>query len=162
MGVNYEEKIMKQKIELSVNGEVWEVEAAPHRTLLEVLREDLGLTGAKEGCGLGTCGSCTVLIDDAPMLSCLTLALEAQGKNITTIEGLMKDNKPDPLQEAFVNHGALQCGWCTPGAIMSSKALLENNPNPSREEIREALAGNLCRCTGYKKIVEAVESVTKE
>jgi len=153
---------MKQKIELSVNGEVWEVEAAPHRTLLEVLREDLGLTGAKEGCGLGTCGSCTVLIDGAPVLSCLTLALEAQGKNITTIEGLMKDNKPDPLQEAFVNHGALQCGWCTPGAIMSSKALLENNPNPSREEIREALAGNLCRCTGYKKIVEAVESVTKE
>ncbi len=153
---------MKQKIELSVNGEVWEVEIAPHRTLLEVLREDLGLTGAKEGCGLGTCGSCTVLIDDAPMLSCLTLALEAQGKNITTIEGLMKDNKPDPLQEAFVNHGALQCGWCTPGAIMSSKALLEDNPNPSREEIREALAGNLCRCTGYKKIVEAVESVTKE
>ncbi|NQU02711.1 MAG: (2Fe-2S)-binding protein [Syntrophaceae bacterium] len=153
---------MKQKIELSVNGEVWEVEAAPHRTLLEVLREDLGLTGAKEGCGLGTCGSCTVLIDGAPVLSCLTLALEAQGKNITTIEGLMKDNKPDPLQEAFVNHGALQCGWCTPGAIMSSKALLEDNPNPSREEIREALAGNLCRCTGYKKIVEAVESVTKE
>ncbi len=153
---------MKHEIELSVNGEVWEVEAAPHRTLLEVLREDLGLTGAKEGCGLGTCGSCTVLIDGAPVLSCLTLALEAQGKNITTIEGLMKDNKPDPLQEAFVNHGALQCGWCTPGAIMSSKALLEKNPNPSREEIREALAGNLCRCTGYKKIVEAVESVTKE
>ena len=153
---------MKQKIELSVNGEVWEVEVAPHRTLLEVLREDLGLTGAKEGCGLGTCGSCTVLIDGAPVLSCLTLAVEAQSKSITTIEGLMKDNKPDPLQEAFVNHGALQCGWCTPGAIMSSKALLERTPNPSQEEIREALAGNLCRCTGYKKIVEAVESVTKE
>ena len=154
--------MMKQKIELSVNGEVWEVEVAPHRTLLEVLREDLGLTGAKEGCGLGTCGSCTVLIDGAPVLSCLTLAVEAQSKSITTIEGLMKDNKPDPLQEAFVNHGALQCGWCTPGAIMSSKALLEKTPNPSQEEIREALAGNLCRCTGYKKIVEAVESVTKE
>lgn len=153
---------MKHKIELSVNGEVWEVEVAAHRTLLEVLREDLGLTGAKEGCGLGTCGSCTVLIDGAPVLSCLTLAVEAQSKSITTIEGLMKNNKPDPLQEAFVNHGALQCGWCTPGAIMSSKALLEKTPNPSQEEIREALAGNLCRCTGYKKIVEAVESVTKE
>jgi carbon-monoxide dehydrogenase small subunit len=153
---------MKRKLELNVNDRLWEIEIEPHKTLLEVLREDLGLTGAKEGCGLGSCGSCTVLIDGAPMLSCLTLALEVQGKNVTTIEGLLKDNKPDPIQEAFVSHGALQCGWCTPGAILSSKALLEKNPSPSREEIREALAGNLCRCTGYKKIFEAVESITRK
>lgn len=154
--------MMKQKVELTVNGEVWEVEVAPHRTLLEVLREDLGLTGAKEGCGLGACGSCTVLIDGAPVLSCLILAVEAQSKSITTIEGLMKDNKPDPVQEAFVSHGAIQCGFCTPGSIMSAKALLERNPKPSREEIREALSGNLCRCTGYKKIIEAVESLSEK
>jgi aerobic-type carbon monoxide dehydrogenase small subunit (CoxS/CutS family) len=152
--------MMKRKLELNVNDEVWEIEAEPHRTLLEVLREDLSLTGAKEGCSLGACGACTVLIDGAPVLSCLTLAVEAQGKSITTIEGLMKDNKADPVQEAFVSHGAIQCGFCTPGSIMSAKALLKRNPTPSREEIREALSGNLCRCTGYKKIIEAVESLS--
>jgi aerobic-type carbon monoxide dehydrogenase small subunit (CoxS/CutS family) len=152
--------MMKRKLELNVNDEVWEIEAEPHRTLLEVLREDLSLTGAKEGCSLGACGACTVLIDGAPVLSCLTLAVEAQGKSITTIEGLMKDNKADPVQEAFVSHGAIQCGFCTPGSIMSAKALLKRNPTPSLEEIREALSGNLCRCTGYKKIIEAVESLS--
>lgn len=153
---------MKKKLELKVNEEMWDIEVDPHRTLLEVLREDLGLIGAKEGCGLGACGACTVLIDGAPVLSCLTLAVEVQNKAIRTIEGLMKDNQPDPLQRAFVDHGAIQCGFCTPGSIMSATALLGRNPRPSREEIKEALSGNLCRCTGYKKIIEAVESVGKE
>ena len=150
---------MKKKLELKVNEEMWDIEVDPHRTLLEVLREDLGLIGAKEGCGLGACGACTVLIDGAPVLSCLTLAVEVENKAIRTIEGLMKDNQPDPLQRAFVDHGAIQCGFCTPGSIMTATALLEKNPRPSREEIKEALSGNLCRCTGYKKIIEAVESV---
>ncbi len=150
---------MKKKLELKVNEEMWDIEVDPHRTLLEVLREDLGLIGAKEGCGLGACGACTVLIDGAPVLSCLTLAVEVENKAIRTIEGLMKDNQPDPLQRAFVDHGAIQCGFCTPGSIMTATALLEKNPRPSREEIKEALSGNLCRCTGYKKIIEAVESM---
>lgn len=153
---------MKRKLGLNVNDELWEIEVEPHRTLLEVLREDLGLTGAKEGCGLGACGACTVLIDGAPALSCLTLAVEVQNKNVRTIEGLLKEDQPDPIQLAFVDHGAIQCGFCTPGAIMSAKALLGKDPNPSRKEIEEALSGNLCRCTGYKKIIEAVESLAKE
>lgn len=153
---------MKRKIELTVNDELWELEVAPHRTLLEVLREDLGLTGAKEACGLGACGACTVLIDGSPVLSCLTLAVEVENTKIYTIEGLSTNGQPDPLQTAFVNHGAIQCGYCTPGAIMSAKGLLSRNPHPSREEIEEALSGNLCRCTGYKKIIEAVESVAKK
>jgi carbon-monoxide dehydrogenase small subunit len=156
---------MKRRIELKVNQELWDIEVEPHRTLLEVLREDLGLTGTKEGCGLGACGACTVLIDGAPILSCLTLAVEVQNKSITTIEGLAKDGQPHPIQLAFVNHGAIQCGFCTPGAIISAKALLDKNRNPSHEEIKEALSGNLCRCTGYIKIVKAVdeasESLTK-
>jgi carbon-monoxide dehydrogenase small subunit len=153
---------MKRKIELTVNDELWELEVAPHRTLLEVLREDLGLTGAKEACGLGACGACTVLIDGSPVLSCLTLAVEVENTKIYTIEGLSKNGKPDPLQASFVNHGAIQCGYCTPGAIMSAKGLLSRNAHPAREEIKEALSGNLCRCTGYKKIIEAVESVAKQ
>ena len=152
---------MKRKVELMVNDESWEIDIEPHETLLEVLRERLHLTGTKEGCGLGACGACTVLIDGLPVLSCMKLAVEVENQSIRTIEGLTKDGKPDPIQLAFVEHFAMQCGFCTPGAIMSSKALLDKNPNPSREEIREALAGNLCRCTGYKKIIEAVESVTK-
>ena len=156
---------MKRRIELKVNHELWDIEVEPHRTLLEVLREDLGLTGTKEGCGLGACGACTVLIDGAPILSCLTLALDVQNKSITTIEGLAKDGKPHPIQLAFVNHGAIQCGFCTPGAIISAKALLDKNPKPSHEEIKEAMSGNLCRCTGYIKIIKAVdeasESLTK-
>jgi carbon-monoxide dehydrogenase small subunit len=150
---------MKRNVELKVNDELWELEIAPHRTLLEVLREELALTGSKEGCGLGACGACTVLVEGSPTLSCLTLALEVQDKNIQTIEGLAKGGQPDPIQLAFVEHGAIQCGFCTPGTIMSSKALLERNPNPSQEEIKEGLSGNLCRCTGYKKIVEAVQSL---
>jgi len=153
---------MKRKLELNVNNEVWEVEVQPHRTLLEVLREDLSLTGAKEGCGLGACGACTVLGNGSPSLSCLTLATDVQNKEIRTIEGLTKDGQPDPIQLAFVDHGAIQCGFCTPGSIMSAKALLERNANPSREEILEAMSGNLCRCTGYKKIIEAVESLAEK
>ena len=153
---------MKRKMELNVNNELWEIEVEPHRTLLEVLREDLNFTGAKEGCGLGACGACTVIIDGAPTLACLTLAVEVQNKSIRTIEGLMKDGEPDPIQSAFIDHFAMQCGFCTSGVIMSSKALLEKVADPSEEQIREALSGNLCRCTGYKKIVEAVESVAKD
>lgn len=152
---------MKVEVNLKVNDELREIEIEPHRTLLEVLREDLGLTGAKEGCGLGTCGACTVIIDGMPVFSCLTLAIEAQHKSITTIEGLVKDGRPDPIQLAFVDHFAIQCGFCTPGMIMSTKALLDKNPKPSREEVKEALSGNLCRCTGYKKIIEAVESLAQ-
>ena len=150
---------MKRELELNVNEELWDVEIAPHKTLLEVLREDLGLTGTKEGCGLGACGACTVLVDGDPRLSCLTLALEVRDKQITTIEGLARNGRPDPVQRAFIDHGAIQCGFCTPGQILSAKALLEKTPNPSGDEIREALSGNLCRCTGYQKIVKAVESL---
>lgn len=153
---------MKRKLELNVNNEVWEIEVQPHRTLLEVLREDLSLTGPKEGCGLGACGACTVLVNGSPSLSCLTLATDVQNKEIRTIEGLTKDGQPDPIQLAFVDHGAIQCGFCTPGSIMSAKALLERNANPSREEILEAMSGNLCRCTGYKKIIEAIESAAEK
>ena len=150
---------MKRELELNVNDELWEVNVEPHKTLLEVLREDIGFTGAKEGCGLGACGTCTVLVEGVPLLSCLTLALEVQHKRITTIEGLAEEGRPDPVQKAFIEHGAIQCGFCTPGNILSTKALLDRNPRASREEIEEALAGNLCRCTGYQKIVEAVESL---
>lgn len=152
---------MKRKVELNVNDEWWDLEIAPHRTLLEVIREDLALTGAKEGCGLGACGTCTVLVDGSPTLACLTMALDVQGKKILTIEGLAKEGQPDPIQLAFVEHGAIQCGFCTPGAIMSSKALLDRNPSPSQDEVKEALSGNLCRCTGYKKIIEAVQAVAE-
>ncbi len=153
---------MKRKVELKVNNEHFEIEIDPYKTLLEVLREELGLMGAKEGCGLGACGACTVLIDGSPALSCLTLAVEVQDKSITTIEGLVKDGRPDPIQMAYINHGAIQCGFCTPGSILSAKALLDKNPKPSRNEIKAALSGNLCRCTGYNKIVEAVESVSRD
>ncbi len=153
---------MKHKVKLDVNEEIWEIDIAPHRTLLDVLNEDLGLMGTKEGCGMGACGACTVLIDGVPTLSCLTLALDVQERSILTIEGLGTEDEPAPIQKAFVEHGALQCGFCTPGMIMSSKALLDNNPNPSQEEIKDAISGNLCRCTGYKKIIEAVESLAEK
>ena len=151
---------MKQLIELRVNGDQYEVAVEPRRTLLEVLRDNLGLTGTKEGCDMGACGSCTVLLDNKAVLSCLTLAVEAQGKEITTIEGVAKDGKLHPIQEAFINHGAIHCGFCTPGMILSAKALLDENPRPTKEEIKEAIAGNLCRCTGYVKIVEAIMAVS--
>ena len=153
---------MKQLIELQVNGDLYEVAVGPQRTLLEVLRDNLGLTGTKEGCDLGACGSCTVLLDNKAVLSCLTLAIEAQGKEITTIEGIAKDGKLHPIQEAFINHGAIQCGFCTPGMVLSAKALLDENPHPTKEEAKEAIAGNLCRCTGYVKIVEAIMAVSSK
>lgn len=131
---------------------------SPNSTLLEVLRDDLGLMGVKEGCSEGVCGACTVLMDGAPVRSCLTLALEAEGTAITTIEGIALEGRLHPLQEAFVNLGAVQCGFCTPGAILASKALLDSDPNPTDEDIKVALAGNFCRCTGYAKILQAVKS----
>lgn len=147
---------MKQKVSFTVNGEVYEVEVEPWWTLLEVLREKLYLTGAKRGCDRGDCGACTVLINGIAKLSCLTLAVEAQGKEILTVEGLAQDKELHPIQQAFVERGAVQCGFCTPGMVLSAKALLDRNPTPSEEEVREGLSGNLCRCTGYTKIIEAV------
>ena len=148
---------MKRQISITVNREQYLLEIGSQRTLIDVLREDIGLTGTKEGCGLGTCGACTVIVDGEPALACLTLAVAVDGAQITTIEGLARDGQLHPLQEAFAAHGAVQCGFCTPGMIMSSKALLDRNPNPSEKDIRTAIAGNLCRCTGYYKIVEAVQ-----
>jgi len=141
-----------------VNGEQIPVSFAPYKTLLEVLREDLNLTGTKHGCELGECGACTVLLDGEPVLSCLVLALECEGRRIETIEGLARGTESHPLQAAFADHGGSQCGYCTPGVIMTAKALLDGNPNASREQIREATAGNLCRCTGYQQITESIES----
>ncbi len=142
-------------IQVTVNGETHELAVKPNHTLLDVLRQQLGLLGAKQGCGAGKCGSCTVLMNDRPVNTCLILAPQADGARILTIEGLA-EGKPHPLQTAFAEKGAVQCGYCTPGMILTAKALLERNPGPSAEEIRVALAGNLCRCTGYSKIVEAV------
>jgi carbon-monoxide dehydrogenase small subunit len=146
---------------LTVNGEPMEVSFAPYKTLLEVLREDLGLTGTKHGCELGECGACAVLVDGEPRLSCLVLALECPGKAIETVEGLANGPALHPLQTAFADLGAAQCGYCTPGILMTAKALLEHEPNPSRERIKEAISGNLCRCTGYQQIFEAIEEAGK-
>jgi aerobic-type carbon monoxide dehydrogenase small subunit (CoxS/CutS family) len=140
-----------------VNGEPRAVAFPGHHTLLEVLREELGLTGTKHGCELGECGTCTVLVDGSPLLSCLVLAQEAAGRRIETVEGLQRGNALHPLQATFADLGAAQCGYCTPGILMAAKALLAANPSPSRDEVSDALAGNLCRCTGYVKILEAVE-----
>jgi carbon-monoxide dehydrogenase small subunit len=148
---------MKAKIALSINGESTEVAFAPHKTLLEVLREDLGLTGTKHGCELGECGTCTVLLDGTPVLSCLVLGVACEGRAVKTIEGMARGSTLHPLQEAFADLGAAQCGYCTPAFLLAAEALLEANPQPSRAEIKEALAGNLCRCTGYLKIYEAIE-----
>ena len=155
-------EMKKTAITLNVNRETYDLVSYPNRTLLEVLRDDLRLTGAKEGCGEGVCGACTVLIDGTPVRSCLTLAVAVQGKEITTIEGLSLGEKLHPVQEAFVNHHAIQCGFCSPGMILTSCALLAENPNPTEKEIRRALSGNTCRCTGYAKIVEAVKSLAEE
>ena len=149
---------MKRILKLHVNGEEFEVLTEIHKTLLEVLREDLGLTGTKRGCDLGTCGACTVLIEGKPYLSCLTLAADVQGEKIITIEGLSGEGKPHPLQKAFVEKGAIQCGFCTPGIILTAKAFLDENPHPSEIEVKRAISGNLCRCTGYIKILEAILS----
>lgn len=148
---------MKELITLLVNGDTYELAVPPWRTLNEVLRDDLELTGTKLGCGTGDCGACTVLIDGRSVSSCLTLAVEAAGREITTIEALaVSTEELDPIQEAFVEKGAIQCGYCTPGMIMSAKFLLDRNPDPSEAEIRAGLSGNLCRCTGYNKIVDAI------
>ena len=142
---------------LSVNGEPVDVSFAPYKTLLELLREDLALTGTKHGCELGECGACAVLIDGEPQLSCLVLALECAGRSVETVEGMARGAELHPLQAAFADLGAAQCGYCTPGILLTAKALLSHEPQPSRERIQEAISGNLCRCTGYQQIVEAVE-----
>jgi len=152
---------MKQEIELKVNGELFRIKVETRRTLLEVLRETLGLTGTKEMCNKGDCGGCTVMIDGKPVLSCLTLAIEAQGKDILTIEGLAKGYELHPIQQTFVDHGAIQCGYCSPGFIMSAKALLDRNPNPTEDEIKEGISNNICRCTGYVQIVEAIQAAAE-
>jgi len=157
---------MKRMTTFLVNGRHYEVAIEPHMLLIEVLRNELDLTGTKQSCGIGNCGACTVLIDGKPVLSCLTLALTVVGKHITTIEGLAQGTALHPIQKAFIEHGAIQCGFCTPGMILSAKALLDGNPNPDQEEVKQALSGNLCRCTGYVKIIDAVlaaaEAVRKE
>ncbi len=152
-----EREVERVSLTLDVNGEPSQMLVPVHKTLLEVLREDMGLTGTKHGCELGECGTCTVLIDGRPELSCLVLPVQAEGRAITTVEGMADGSEMHPLQQAFAELGAAQCGYCTPGILLASSALLETNPRPSRDEIREALAGSLCRCTGYVKILGAVE-----
>jgi carbon-monoxide dehydrogenase small subunit len=152
---------MKVMIQLKVNSVIYELKIDPARTLLQVIREDLGLTGTKSGCERGECGACTVLVDGLAINSCLMPAIEAEGKEILTIEGLARDGKLHPLQEKFIELGAIQCGFCTPGMIMTAKALLDRNPKPTEEEVRREIAGNYCRCTGYDKIVEAILSAAE-
>jgi aerobic carbon-monoxide dehydrogenase small subunit len=150
---------MKKQIRLFVNGEEYDLQLEPNRLLLQALRDDIGLTGTKEGCSIGVCGACSVIIDGRLVSSCLTLAAGCQGKNIETIEGLANDGKLHPLQQAFIEYGGFQCGICTPGQIMAAKALLDENPKPSEEEVKEWMSGNLCRCTGYYKILDSVMAV---
>lgn len=145
-------------LSMSVNGEPVVAAVDPAKTLLEVVREDLRLTGTKHGCELGECGACAVVLDGEPVLSCLVLAVECEGRGVETIEGMAKDGRLDPLQEVFADLGGSQCGYCTPGILITARALLDRDPNPSRERIREAIAGNLCRCTGYLQIIEAIEA----
>ncbi len=152
---------MKHQIHLRVNGEPYDLLVEPRHTLLKVLRDDLGLTGTKKGCDTGDCGACTVLMNGKPINSCLALAMEANGKEITTIEGLARGDDLHPLQEAFIQSGAIQCGYCTPGMILTAKALLDENSAPSEEEVKRALSGNLCRCTGYVKIVQAIQAAAR-
>ena len=146
-------------IELNINGESYDVSVKPNETLLDVIRDRIGLTGTKKGCDTGQCGACTILLEGKPVPSCLVLAVDAQGKDIMTIEGVAIDGELHPVQEAFVKEGAVQCGYCTPAMILTAKALLDVNPNPTEQEIKEAISGNLCRCTGYVKIVNAISSV---
>ena len=149
------------QLELTINGEAAEASFAPYKTLLEVLREDLDLTGTKHGCELGECGACAVLVDGEPKLSCLVLAVECAGKSVDTVEGLAGGATLHPLQAAFADLGAAQCGYCTPGILMTAKALLEKEPKPTRERIKEAISANLCRCTGYQQIFEAIEEAAE-
>jgi aerobic carbon-monoxide dehydrogenase small subunit len=153
---------LKQLIHITVNNEPLELAVEPYWTLLDTLRDQLGLTGAKKGCDRGDCGACTVLLDGKPITSCMMLAVQADGHRIITIEGLRSGGRLHPLQQAFVDHGAVQCGFCTPGMILAAVALLDENPHPTEMQVREAMAGNLCRCTGYAKIVDAVMSVAGE
>lgn len=153
---------MKQPIKFTVNGESYELLVRPEQTLLDVLRRELRLIGTKKGCDTGDCGACTILLDGTAVNSCLVLAVEANGRQVTTIEGLAHGSELDPIQKTFVEHGAIQCGFCTPGMILAAKALLEENNNPTEEEIKHALAGNLCRCTGYAKIIDAVKAAGRE
>ena len=155
-------EVAKKQLRLTVNGEPYELWIKAKRTLLELLRLDLGLTGAKQGCVSNSCGTCTVILDGMSVKACSILALQANGKEVTTVEGLAKDGQLHPIQKAFIEHGAFQCGFCTPGKIMSTKALLEENPNPTEEEVRRDMEGNLCRCTGYKKYIEAIMDVAQQ
>jgi carbon-monoxide dehydrogenase small subunit len=150
-----------ERIALTVNGMRHELPVESNRRLIDVLRDDLALTGAKEGCGIGICGACTVIMDGRTVSGCLTLAVQANGREIVTIEGLESDGKLHPVQQAFLDHAGLQCGFCTPGQIMAAKALLDEIPNPTIDEIKEAMLGNLCRCTGYYKIIEAIEGAAE-
>ena len=152
---------MKKLITLTVNDRAYEVAVAPNRTLTQLLRDDLNLLGTKEGCGVGDCGACTVIMDGKPVNSCLVLAVQADGSDITTIEGVATSDGLHPVQQTFVEMGAIQCGFCTPGMVLSATSLLENNPHPTEHEVRQALSGNLCRCTGYQKIVEAVQEASR-
>ncbi len=152
---------MKHLIQLTVNGQTHDLVTRPERTLLDVLREDLGLTGSKRGCDLGACGACAVLLDGRPISSCLTLAVEASGREIVTVEGLAQGGALRPVQEAFIEHGAVQCGFCTPGMLIAVTGLLDERPHPEDAEILEALSGNLCRCTGYVKILDAVRTAIR-
>jgi aerobic-type carbon monoxide dehydrogenase small subunit (CoxS/CutS family) len=155
-------RLTKTLLQLRVNGETQELATEINKTLLEVLREDMGLTGTKHGCELGECGTCAVLVDGAPVLSCLMLGVEAVNTEIVTVEGMTQDGRPHPLQKTFADLGAAQCGYCIPGILLTAKALLDKTPQPTRNEIRHALSGNLCRCTGYTKILQAVELAAKE
>jgi carbon-monoxide dehydrogenase small subunit len=155
------EKMTTQTLTLKLNGEEVTVQVKPSALLVEVLRDELELTGTKVACGEGECGACTVLLDGVPVNSCLVPALKAQGREVMTVEGLAPLGELHPLQKAFVEHGAVQCGYCTPGMLMSAKALLDDNPNPTEDEIRLAISGNLCRCTGYAKIVEAIKTASQ-
>jgi aerobic-type carbon monoxide dehydrogenase small subunit (CoxS/CutS family) len=155
-------RLTKILLQLRVNGETREVATEINKTLLEVLREDLALTGTKHGCELGECGTCAVLVDGQPVLSCLMLGVEAKNTEIVTVEGMMQNGQPHPLQKTFADLGAAQCGYCIPGILLTAKALLDRNPHPTRDEIRQSLSGNLCRCTGYTKILQAVELAAKE
>lgn len=153
-----------EKIQLNmiVNGKEVNVMVKPYARLLDVIREELSLTGTKEGCGVGECGACTVIVDGQTVNTCLTLAASMEGRHITTIEGIMENDELHPIQQAFIDHHALQCGFCTPGLVLSAKALLDKNPNPSREEIKVGISGNLCRCTGYEQVIQAIEDVSKK
>jgi carbon-monoxide dehydrogenase small subunit len=153
--------VKKEIAKFKINGQIHEVIISPHVTLSELLRDQLDLTGTKHACDVGQCGSCTVLVDGKPTLSCSTLAISVRDKEVLTVEGLSRGTQLHPLQQAFIDHGAIQCGFCTPGMILMAKALLDENPNPTRQEVKEGLGGNLCRCTGYVKIIEAVTAAAE-